>query len=187
VVYGSEVRLRRYRQHRADFRTTTLELFPIEVDRKKALAICFCEHLYPTADANWTDDAVGTKIHAVADEAGRIVAFTITAGQLGDARAAHGLLGPLPPADQCLADGGYDSNGLRAFLVARGTQPIIPNNPTRKHPHPFDRATFRARNLIERAFCRLKDRDASQLATTSSPSTSPQLSPLPPHCSGGPD
>ena len=86
-----------------------------------------------------------------------MVAFTITAGQLGDARAAHGLLGPLPPADQCLADGGYDSNGLRAFLLARGTQPVIPNNPTRKHRHPFDRAAYRARNLIERAFCRLKD------------------------------
>ena len=99
----------------------------------------------------------GTKIHAVADAQGRIVAFTITAGQLGDARAAHGLLGPLPPADQCLADGGYDSNGLRAFLLARGTQPIIPNNPTRKHQHPFNRAIYRARNLIERAFCRLKD------------------------------
>ena len=66
-------------------------------------------------------------------------------------------MGPLPPADHCLADGGYDSNGLRAFLAARGTQPVIPNNPTRKHLHPFNRATYRARNLIERAFCRLKD------------------------------
>ena len=80
----------------------------------------------------------GTKIHAVADAQGRMVAFTITSGQLGDARAAHGLLGPLPPAGQCLADGAYDSNGLRAFLLARGTQPVIPNNPTRKHLHAFD-------------------------------------------------
>ena len=72
-------------------------------------------------------------------------------------RAAHGLLGPLPPADQCLGDGAYDSNGLRAFLIARGTQPVIANNPTRKHLHPFDQAIYRARNLIERAFCRLKD------------------------------
>jgi putative transposase len=34
---------------------------------------------------------------------------------------------------------------------------VIPNNPTRKRPHPFDPAAYRLRNLIERAFCRLKD------------------------------
>ena len=42
---------------------------------------------------------LGTRIPAVADARGRIVAFTITADQLGDARAAHGLLRSLPPAD----------------------------------------------------------------------------------------
>ncbi len=99
----------------------------------------------------------GSKIHAVADDQGRIVAFAITAGQLGDARAAYGLLAPLPVAQRCLADGGYDSNDLRRFLVGRGSQLVIPNNPTRKHLHPFDPVAYRARNLIERAFYRLKD------------------------------
>ena len=92
-----------------------------------------------------------------ADDQGRIVAFAITAGQLGDARAAYGLLAPLPAAQLCLADGGYDSNDLRRFLAERGSQPVIPNNPTRKHLHPFDPVAYRARNLIERAFCRMKD------------------------------
>jgi putative transposase len=32
-----------------------------------------------------------------------------------------------------------------------------PNNPTRKRHHPFDPALYRLRNLMERAFCRLKD------------------------------
>ena len=35
--------------------------------------------------------------------------------------------------------------------------PVIPNNPTRKQHHPFDRSAYRKRNLIERLFCRLKD------------------------------
>lgn len=35
--------------------------------------------------------------------------------------------------------------------------PVIPNNPTRKHHDPFDRAAYRKRNLIERAFRRRKD------------------------------
>ena len=34
---------------------------------------------------------------------------------------------------------------------------MIPPNPTRKNPHPYDRAAYRGRNVIERMFCRLKD------------------------------
>jgi transposase len=98
-----------------------------------------------------------TKIHAVVDGSGRPIAFEITPGQLGDVRAALALLGPLPPAALCAADTAYDSNGLRQFLIARGTLPVIPNNPTRKQPHPFHRPLYRERNLIERMFCRLKD------------------------------
>jgi len=37
------------------------------------------------------------------------------------------------------------------------TQPVIPNNPTRKRFHPFDSDIYKQRNLIERMFCRLKD------------------------------
>jgi transposase len=67
------------------------------------------------------------------------------------------LLAPLPVARLCAADTAYDSNGLRQFLQQRGTLPVIPNNPTRKNHHPFDRAAYRQRNLIERMFSRLKD------------------------------
>jgi putative transposase len=57
----------------------------------------------------------------------------------------------------CLADAAYDSDALRAQLLARGCRPVIPNNPTRKRKHPFDPALYRRRNLVERTFCRLKD------------------------------
>ncbi len=76
---------------------------------------------------------------------------------MGDGRAALGLLGRLPAADQCLADGGYDSDGLRRFVLERGTVPVIPNNHARKRRHPFDLAACRGRNLNERAFCRPED------------------------------
>ena len=81
----------------------------------------------------------------------------MTAGQLGDVRAVTSLVGPLPPARICAADTAYDSNGFRQFLIERGTLPVIPNNPTRKRPQPFDRNPYKLRNLIERAFCFLKD------------------------------
>jgi putative transposase len=66
-------------------------------------------------------------------------------------------LEPLPPARLCAADTAYDSDRLRLFLIERGTRPVIPNNPRRKHLHPFDLQAYKLRNLIERMFCRLKD------------------------------
>jgi len=56
-----------------------------------------------------------------------------------------------------IADRAYDARKLRDWLVERGCEPVIPPNPTRKHPHAYDRHAYKARNLIERMFCRLKD------------------------------
>jgi len=66
-------------------------------------------------------------------------------------------LEPLPPGGLCAADTAYDSDRLRLFLIERGTEPVIPNNPTRKHLYPFNPQAYKLRNLIERMFCRLKD------------------------------
>jgi putative transposase len=63
----------------------------------------------------------------------------------------------LPPARRCAADTAYDSDALRALLIARGTEPVIPNNPARKRLHPFDPEAYKLRNLIERMFASLKD------------------------------
>ena len=57
----------------------------------------------------------------------------------------------------CLADTAYDANGLPQFLIDRGTLPVIPNNPTRKRPHPFDERLYQGRNRIERTIGHLKD------------------------------
>jgi transposase len=86
-----------------------------------------------------------------------VLSFVLTAGQKGDAPQALGLLSCLPPSSHCLADAAYDSDQLRAFLQQRGTQPVIPNNPTRKRTHVFDERLYRHRNIIERAIGRLKD------------------------------
>ncbi|TAZ52398.1 IS5 family transposase [Rhizobium ruizarguesonis] len=98
-----------------------------------------------------------TKIHAVVDGCGHPIALRITPGQRGDAPVAVPLLTPLPASRLCAADTAYDSDTLRDFLTARGTQPVIPNNPTRKRIQPFDPIAYKRRNIIERTFCRLKD------------------------------
>nr|WP_233290901.1 transposase [Shinella sp. PSBB067] len=96
-------------------------------------------------------------MHAVFDSCGRPIALRITPRQRGDAPIAIPLLEPLPPSSFFAADTAYDSDALREFLKARRTEPVIPNNPTRKRIKPFDPAAYRRRNIIQRAFCRLKD------------------------------
>ena len=67
------------------------------------------------------------------------------------------MLERIPTPAKLLADRAYDARKLRDWLTARGCEPVIPPNPTRKHPHTYDRSAYKARNLIERMFCRLKD------------------------------
>src|SRR5208282_1024726 len=87
----------------------------------------------------------------------RAIAFDLTPGQMGDVRSAEGLIDKLPKAAQVLADTAYDSDKFREFLIARGSTPVIKPNPTRKKIPPFDKAAYKGRNVIERAFSHLKD------------------------------
>jgi transposase len=98
-----------------------------------------------------------TKIHAVANASGRLIAFDLTAGQMGDIRSAPGLIEKLPKAAQVLADTAYESDKFREFLIARGSTPVTKPNPTRKKIPPFDAASYKGRNVIKRAFSHLKD------------------------------
>lgn len=43
------------------------------------------------------------------------------------------------------------------MLTDRGTPPVIPTKINRVNRHPFDATAYRLRNVVERAFCRLKD------------------------------
>lgn len=56
-----------------------------------------------------------------------------------------------------LADRAYDAKSLRDELAHRRIKAVIPPNPTRKHPHRYDKTAYKGRNVIERMFCRLKD------------------------------
>lgn len=46
---------------------------------------------------------------------------------------------------------------LARALAARRIKAVIPPNPTRKHPHRYDKTAYKGRNVMERMFCRLKD------------------------------
>ena len=81
----------------------------------------------------------------------------MTPGQTHDLVGIAALLRQIAIPQRLIADRAYDARKLRDWLAERGCQAIIPPNPTRKHPHAYDRVAYRRRNLIERMFCRLKD------------------------------
>ena len=81
----------------------------------------------------------------------------LTAGQVHDIQGGRALLASVPAMRQLIADKTYDANDLRDILASQGTEPVISPMPRRKVRPAFDTDAYRARNLIERAFCRLKD------------------------------
>ena len=51
---------------------------------------------------------------------------------------------------------GYESNRVLAFIRDQGAEAVIPPKSNRKDPWEYDRELYRERNLIERAFNKLK-------------------------------
>lgn len=70
---------------------------------------------------------------------------------------AVSLIAAAGPFTRLIADRGYDTNAIRALLAARGAEAVIPSTTSRRAPIPYDRDAYRARNLVERLWCRLKD------------------------------
>lgn len=98
-----------------------------------------------------------TKIHALADAKGRLVAILLTGGEAHDCPLAGRLIRKTKPSKHMLGDKAYDSAELREELQERGTKPVIPNRSCRKQPFRFNKGLYKARWLIENAFNRVKD------------------------------
>ncbi len=88
---------------------------------------------------------------------GRPHALLITAGNVHDIEGERGLLAMGNQPTMVLADQAYDAKSLREALAQRRNKAVIPPNPTRKHPHRYDKTAHKGRRFIGRVFCRLKD------------------------------
>ncbi len=99
-----------------------------------------------------------SKIHGLTDSAGRPRILLISPGNTSDMTMAPALIEAAAGRfDRLIADRGYDSNAIRAAIQAQGAEVVIPPTRARKTPIPYDRSVYRARNLVERLWCRLKD------------------------------
>src|SRR5271163_3600370 len=98
-----------------------------------------------------------SKIHCLADDRGRPVAFALTPGNVADISVAVPLLSAVTSPKHLIADKAYDADSLRNWLKFRRIKAVIPSTASRTVPYPLDRAIYRRRNLVERLFCRLKN------------------------------
>ena len=89
------------------------------------------------------------------DAAGQPLRFILTGGQEGDAPQAVPLLTGVR-ATHVIADRGYDSASIVDFVQQKGAAAVIPSTSSRKVQRHYDRGLYRERNLIERAFNKLK-------------------------------
>jgi transposase len=96
-----------------------------------------------------------TKIHLVTDAQGQPIRFILTGGQAHDAPQAIPLLTGVQ-ANYVIADKGYDSDQILRFIQEQGAVAVIPPRSNRKTPREYDRELYKQRNLIERAFNKLK-------------------------------
>jgi transposase len=93
-----------------------------------------------------------SKIHAVVDSSGLPVRLAITTGEAHDNRLAAKLLSRLKSGSMLLADRGYDAD----WISQRGAWANIPPKNNRKDALSFSPYLYRARNLVERFFNKIK-------------------------------
>jgi transposase len=75
---------------------------------------------------------------------------------VSDIASAADLIKDLPEGAMLLADKGYDANALRNAVIERKAWANIPPKANRKDPICFSKHLYKARNLVERFFNRIK-------------------------------
>lgn len=119
-----------------------------------------------------------TKIHLACDGRGLPLAVLVTPGNVNDSTAFGAVLDavrvprtgvgrPRRRPDAVIADKAYSTREIRQTLRRRGIRAVIPEKADQKanrirrgraggRPPAFDRELYKARNVVERCFNRLK-------------------------------
>ena len=95
-----------------------------------------------------------SKLMALVDKRGRLVAFTLVPGNAFEAHQLATLLEGLPTAEieELLADKAFDTNAVREMLDELGITITIPSRSIRKEKIPYDKKSYKGRHLVENYF-----------------------------------
>lgn len=112
-----------------------------------------------------------TKVHVRAEGGGKPLAFVVSGGERHESRYVEALLGqghvrrrargrPRVRPHTLVGDRGYSYSTVRRLLARRHIRAVIPRRrdqrPEDRRYAPFDRATYRERNRVERLINQLK-------------------------------
>lgn len=97
-----------------------------------------------------------SKIHAVVDTNGLTVQLALTPDEAHDNRLCSVLLSALPAQTMCSQIVATDADWIRELARQQGAWANIPPKRNRKDPICFSPHLYRARNLIERFFNKIK-------------------------------
>ncbi|WP_256561112.1 IS5 family transposase [Bradyrhizobium sp. CCGUVB4N] len=122
------------------------------------------QHAAGVKGGNQNQEALGrsrggfsTKVHIRTNAEGHPLTFDITGGEVHEVNGYDALmeLHDLSPR-KLLGDKGYDSDAIRADLVERGIEAVIPPRSNRTIQIKYDREAYKHRNLVERCVNRIK-------------------------------
>src|SRR5262249_38238512 len=103
---------------------------------------------------------LGSKVNLVCDSNGTILAIWVIAGQRNESTALEEVMarakrprsaGRRRWPERAAGDKGYSFARVRAWVRRRHVEPVIPTRADQPREPGFDRATYKRRNIIERA------------------------------------
>lgn len=99
-----------------------------------------------------------TKIHALVTENFQLIGLMLTGGQVHDSECATELLSKVNlDCKTILGDKAFCSARIRDFIQAQGGTVCIPDKANSRTKYEFDRELYKARNVVERFFLRIKN------------------------------
>ena len=100
-----------------------------------------------------------TKIHALVTENFQLIGLLLTGGNIHDSECATELLSKVNLDGKIvLGDKAFCSAHIREFIQAQGGTVCIPDKVNSRALHDFDKELYKARNVVERFFLRIKNR-----------------------------
>ena len=114
--------------------------------------------IYGNQDIGTSRGGKTTKIHALVNENFQLLQVILSGGQVGDNEVAIKLFGNLNiEGKNILGDKAYGANAIRVFIAEHNAKACIPDKINAVIIHDFDKELYKARNIIERFFNRIKN------------------------------
>lgn len=99
-----------------------------------------------------------TKIHALVNEHFQLIGVELTGGNVHDSEVAIRLLSKVTlEGKTVLADKAFCSEEIREYIDSQNAVACIPDKSNAVKLHVFDKELYKARNVIERFFQRIKN------------------------------